>query len=150
MFNSGVLAVNPELQRIFDSIPDEEIRSRLEPYSELILRWRRKGRSYRWICRTMNEKCGVTVAYGPLYRFVQRRSRPRKGQPEVELQPEAAQTEQPVARTKYTKLSPDEVARQRALIQDLRNKPVVVREARKRFVYDPDEPLILEKHKQES
>jgi hypothetical protein len=55
-----------------------------------------------------------------------------------------------VAPTKYAKLSPEESARQRALIQELRNKPVVVPEVRKRFVYDPDEPLILEKHKQES
>jgi hypothetical protein len=142
--------MNPELQLIFDSIPDEEALSRLEPYRELILRWRRKGRSYRWICRMMNEKCGVTVAYGPLYRFVQRRSRPRKVQHEVEAELEAAHTAQPVAPTEYNKPSPDEVARQRALIQDLRNKPVVVSEVRKRFVYDPDEPLILEKHKQES
>jgi hypothetical protein len=51
---------------------------------------------------------------------------------------------------RYTKLSPDQLVKQRALIQNLRNKPVVVREVRKRFVYDPDEPLILEKHKQES
>jgi hypothetical protein len=150
MLTSGVLAVNPELQRIFDGIPDEEARSRLEPYRELILRWRRKGRSYRWICRTMNEKCGVTVAYGPLYRFVQRRSRPRKIQPDVELQSEPEQTDQPIAPKPHTKLSLEEVSQQRALIQDLRNKPVVVREVRKRFVYDPDEPLILEKHKQES
>jgi hypothetical protein len=142
--------MNTELQRIFDSIPDEEARSRLEPYRELILRWRRKGRSYRWICRTMNEKCGVTVAYGPLYRFVQRLSRPRKIQRDIELQPEPAQTEQPVRPKGHTKLSSDELAQQRSLIQDLRSKPVVVREVRKRFVYNPDEPLILEKHKKES
>jgi hypothetical protein len=47
---------------------------------------------------------------------------------------------------KSSVLTTDDVARQRALIQNLRNQPVVVREVRKRFVYDPDEPLILEKH----
>jgi hypothetical protein len=37
---SGVSAVNAELERIFNSAPKEEPRSRLEPYRELILRWR--------------------------------------------------------------------------------------------------------------
>ena len=41
--------MNSELQRIFDSVPEDEPRSHLEPYRELILRWRRQGRSYRRI-----------------------------------------------------------------------------------------------------
>jgi hypothetical protein len=92
----------------------------------------------------------LTLARAALYKFVQRRSRPRKIQPEVELPSEPEQTDQPVPPKRHTKLSPEEIAQQRALIQDLRSKPVVVREVRKRFAYDPDEPLILEKHKQES
>jgi hypothetical protein len=150
MLQSGIIAVNPELLRIYDGTLEDEPRSRLQPYCELILRWRRQGKSYRRICRLLAEKCGVRIGRTTLNEFVHRRSRPRKAHPEAELEPEAAQTEQPVAPTKYTKLSPDEVARQRALIQDLRSKPVPVREVRKRFVYDPDEPLILEKRKQES
>jgi hypothetical protein len=150
MLRSGIIAVNPELLRIYDGTPEDEPRSRLQPYCELILRWRRQGKSYRRICKLLADRCGVRIGRTALNEFVQRRSRPRKGQPEVELPPEAAQTEQSVAPTKYTKLSPDEVARQRALIQDLRSKPAVVPKVRKRFVYDPDEPLILEKHKQES
>jgi hypothetical protein len=142
--------MNPELQRIFESIPDSVPRSRLEPYRELILRWRRQGRSYRQIRDLLCDKLNLKISYLALYEFVQRRSRPRKEQHEVEVAPEAAQTEPPKTPTKYNKLSPDEVAKQRALIEELRNKPVVVREVRKRFVYDPDEPLILEKHKQES
>jgi hypothetical protein len=141
--------MNPELERIYESIPEDKPRSRLEPYRELILRWRRQGRTYHRIRQLLADQFNVQVAYAVLYRFIQTRFRPRKVQPEAQLQPEAAQTEQPVAPT-ITKLSLDEVAQQRALIQELRNTPVVVSEVRKRFVYDPDEPLILEKHKQES
>ena len=136
--------MNAELQRIYDSVPAEKSRSRLEPYRELILQWRRQGRSYRRIRTLLAEKCHIEIAYEPLRRFVKRRSRPRK------VQAEAVPTDQPAAPMKYNNPSSDEVAKQRALIQDLRNKPVVVREVRKRFVYDPDEPLILEKKKQES
>jgi hypothetical protein len=150
MLHSGIIAVNPELLRIYDGTPEDEPRSRLQPYCELILRWRRQGKSYRKICKLLTDKCGVRIGRTALNEFVQRRSRPRKSQPEVELEPETEHTEQPAAPTKYTKLSPDETARQRALIQELRDKPVVVPKVRKRFVYDPDEPLILEKHKQES
>jgi hypothetical protein len=139
------LAMNPELQRIFDSVPEDEPRSRLEPYRELILRWRRQGRSYRRIRELLVEHFGANIGKSALHKFVQRRSCPRKNQPEAELQAEPAQT-----KSAPTKLSSGEVANQRALIQHLRNKPVIVREVRKRFVYNPDEPLILDKHKQES
>jgi hypothetical protein len=67
-----------QLQAIFDSTPEDEPRSRLQPYCDLILLWRRQGRSYRRIQRLLDEKCNVTIAYEPLRRFVQRRSRPRK------------------------------------------------------------------------
>lgn len=142
--------MNPELQRIYDSIPEDKPRSRLEPYRELILRWRRQGRTYHRIRQLLVDQFNVQVAYVVLYRFIQSRSRPRKVQPDIELQPEPEQTDKPVTPKGHIKLSPEEVAQQRALIQDLRNKPVVVPEVRKRFVYNPDEPLILEKHKKES
>jgi hypothetical protein len=131
-----------ELQRVLENLPDDEPRSRLEPFRAFILRWRRDGRSYRSIQEILASWCGVRVTHETVRRFVKLRARPRKAQPESEVQPET--------RSQNTTPSSAEIARQRALIQDLRSKPVVVRELRKRFVYDPDEPLILEKHKQES
>jgi hypothetical protein len=77
--------LSPELQRIFDNTPEDESRSRLEPYRELILLWRRRGKSYRRICWLLREQCGVKISYLPLYEFVQRRFRPRKVQPEVQV-----------------------------------------------------------------
>ena len=66
------------LKQILDSVPLDEPRSRLEPYRELILHWRRQGRSYHRIRQLLSEHCDIKVAYVTLYRFVQRRSRPRR------------------------------------------------------------------------
>jgi hypothetical protein len=137
-----LFVLTDDLQRVLESLPVAEPRSRLEPFRTFILRWRREGRSYRNIQEILASQCGLSVSYETLRKFVKLRSRPRKVQPEIEVQGEA--------HSQSTTVSPDEIARQRALIQDLRSKPVVIREVRKRFVYDPDEPLILEKHKQES
>ena len=141
---SVVLSMKHELQRIFDDVPADESRSRLEPYRELILRMRRQGRTYHRIRKVLADKCGVTVAYATLYEFIQTRSRPRKTEDEPQPQTMAVlaqPTEQPAART-YTKLSPEEAAAQRAVIKALRNKPAVVHtEDRPVFVYDPDKPL---------
>ena len=139
MPTSAVFSMKQELHRIFDDVPADEPRSRLEPYRELILRMRRQGRTYHRIRKLLADKCGVTVAYATLYEFIQTRSRPRKT--EGEPQPQTATPDQPAART-YTKLSPDEAADQRAVIKALRNKPAVVpTEDRPVFVYDPDKPL---------
>ena len=78
----------PEVQQLIVDAPGDEPRSRLEPYREQILLWRRQGKSYRRICRVLNERCNCTVSHVALRKFVQRRSRPRKAQPEV--QPDAA------------------------------------------------------------
>ncbi len=142
--------MDENLQQMLDSVPEDEPRSHLEPYRDVILRWRRQGRSYRRICKLLAKKCGVKVAYGPLYRFVQRRSRPRKIQPE--LQPELVNDGAAAVRPEdlpqgevisYTKLSPEEATAQREFVRALRNKPVIVStgDPPPLFVYDPSKPL---------
>lgn len=143
--------MNPELQQIFDSTPEDEARSKLEPYRELILRWRRQGRTYRRICLLLNEKCNVTITGGALYRYVKRRSRPRKSAeqklesvPSNSPVPAVTATEQPVAQHK--RLTPGEKAVQVELIRSLRKKPVVVPEpSQPLFDYDPDKPLTIDR-----
>jgi hypothetical protein len=44
---------------LLDSLPEKPPRSRLEPYSELIVELRRRGRTYREIARILAEKCKV-------------------------------------------------------------------------------------------
>ena len=76
------------IQQLFVDAPEDAPCSRLEPYREQILLWRRQGKSYRRISGVLNERCNCTVSHVALRKFVQRRSRPRKAQPEV--QPDAA------------------------------------------------------------
>src|SRR5664279_3813064 len=82
--------MNPEVPQLFVEAPEEDeprARSRLEPYREQILLWRRRGKSYRRIQALLADKCQVGIAYEPLRRFVQRRNRPRKVQLEVQVTP---------------------------------------------------------------
>jgi hypothetical protein len=141
-----VLAVNPELspeqQRIFDNTPEDESRSRLEPYRELILLWRRRGRSYRRICRSLQEQCGCSVAHSTLRRFVQRHYRPRKGQPEVQAEEPITTPAVPEQTAARPRLSLEERIAQRDAIRAAFNKPAVPHEEpKKRFVFDPDKPI---------
>ena len=78
----------PEVQQLFVDAPEDEPRSRLEPYREQILLWRRHGKKYRRIRQLLADRCSVSVSLAMVHKFVRNRSRPRKAQPEV--QPDAA------------------------------------------------------------
>ena len=67
-------AMTPEHQRVYESIPADDPRSRLEPYRELILRWRRQGRSIRRICQILNEQFNFNIGKTALHKYVERRS----------------------------------------------------------------------------
>ena len=81
----GMLMNREELQALAN-LPLDEPRSRLEPYREIILRWRRQGRTYRRIRELLAENWSVTVSRQVLTRFIQRRSRPRHIKPEPEIE----------------------------------------------------------------
>jgi len=137
------------LQEIFDHAPKDPPRSRLEPFKDLILKWRRQGRTYKRISELLANECGVKVGPVTLYRFIQRRSRPRK----VEQEPGVSRgasvptqspepLAQPIPRT-YTKLKPEEAEVQRELVRAIARKPVIPlpEDPRPKFVYDPNRPL---------
>jgi hypothetical protein len=134
-------------QRLFESIADTASRSRLEPYREVILRWRRGRVSYRRILKALAAN-GVTVGRMTLYEFVQRRSRPRTAEPEdppVErMQPDPPE-HKPIRSKEETPLprrSPEEIAAMRAAASGARHKPAFpTPEAPKPWEYDPDRPL---------
>lgn len=142
--------MNPELQRIFDSVPDDEPRSRLEPYRELILRWRRQGRTYHRIRQLLADECRVQVAYVTLYRFVQRRSRPRKAELEAKPQsaaiapPQQTPTEQAMSFRPRPRRTPEEISAMREAASASNHKPVFQIEPKTKplFVYDPSRPLM--------
>jgi hypothetical protein len=105
-------------------LPYDEARSPLEPFKALILRWRRQGRTYRSIQRILRKECHIEVAYGPLYRFVKRRTRPRKPEPDIEIE---RATVQPIsqAATSGKRLTPDERQAQLEFIRSLSSKPAL-------------------------
>jgi hypothetical protein len=136
--NSMDEQLSPELQRIFDNTPEDKPRSRLEPYRELILLWRRHGKSYRRIQALLADKCQVGIAYEPLRRFVQRRNRPRKVQPEPIAVTPVVETAAPLDQAARPRLSLEERIAQREAIRAAHNKPSVKREETER-VFEFDE-----------
>ena len=145
LLGSRILPMNEELQQIFDSAPGDEPKSRLEPYRELVLRWRRQGRSYRRICQLLRDKCGVDITYLPLYEFVQRRSRPRKPRPEPDveqLQIPASEPEPAVRQGK--KLTAEERAAQVEFIRSL-NQPTSEEQPKPGWDFDVDKPRTIQK-----
>ena len=143
--------MDEQLRQMLENLPEDEPRSRLEPFRDFILRWRRQGRSYHTICKILADKCGVKVSYPTLYYFVQRRSRPRKAQPESQAAPIVIATSAPplpvpadpaVTGTPRSRRSPDEIAAMREAASAANHKPLYPPEERKpRFVYDPTRPL---------
>jgi hypothetical protein len=139
--------MNDELLQRLASWPNDETRSRLEPYRELILRWRRQGRSYRKIQRILAAECKLTLTQQAIRKFVKLRLRPRNLKPETELELER---ERPMAAPTPTstpdpwpgKLPPEERERQRAILKALREKSVVAPKEDDDFpLWDPDKPL---------
>jgi IS30 family transposase len=64
--------MNDRFREILDTLPATPLRSRLEPYTELIQVLHEQKRSYREIARILAERCGVRVSHSTLYEFVQR------------------------------------------------------------------------------
>ena len=144
MSKSGVFFVTDELQRVLDNLPADEPRSRLEPFRAFILKWRREGRSYRRIRLILAEQCGVKVATDTLHKFVQRRSRPRRAQPESVSEPTVAIAPyQPVTQRSPGRRSPEEITAMRQAASAANHKPVFQPEEKTKplFVYDPGRPL---------
>lgn len=122
--------LSPEHQKIFDSVPPELPKSRLEPYRSLILLWRRQGRPLRKIKELLAEKFGVQVSIVMVGKFIKSRSRGKAAAP-----PEPTAYEKPI-------FTPKERAAVRDAILSTQQQTGPEREAKKLFVFDPDKPLV--------
>ena len=78
------------LDALYDAMPRNVGRSRLDPCRDVILRWHREGHSYRQIAGALLAERGIRVHFETLRRYVLRRSRPRKGAPPSSWEPPAA------------------------------------------------------------
>jgi hypothetical protein len=132
-----------EVQQIFVDAPEDEPRSRLEPYREQILLWRRRGKTYRRIRQLLADRCSVSVSLAMVHKFVRNLSRPRKGQPEVRADepvlPIALPPDQALARPRLS--LEERIAQRDAIRAAFANKPAVPREdPRPVFTFDPSKP----------
>jgi Xaa-Pro aminopeptidase len=154
MSKSGVFFVTDELQQVLDNLPADEPRSRLEPFRAFILRWRREGRSYERIRKILLKECRVKVSVSTLFKFVQRRSRPRKLQAEVDpgLDRCPQVVDQPVIMKPRTRKTPEEIAAMREAAKSSNHKPAfqAKEETKPLFVYDPDRPLTNKSSRKEN
>ena len=146
MPKSEVFFVTPELQKVLDSWPADEPRSRLDPFRPFILRWRRQGRSYRKIQEILASQCKVRVHHETLRRFIRRRSRPRTIRPEVGVELAPIPTSQSASETLPVAAKPRmSIEERRAQAEKLRAdfKPLFTpkEETKPFFDYDPDKPL---------
>jgi hypothetical protein len=142
---SGVLPMNEDFQRIIDSVPEDEPRSRLEPYREAILRWRRQGRSYRRICKLLADNFDLEVGKSALHEFVQRRSRPRKVNTEPEIEQPMIPAAEPDQAARHGKrLTAEERAAQVEFIRSL-NQPTLEEQPKLGWNFDLDKPRTIQK-----
>ena len=152
-----ILFVTPELQTVLDNLPaDEAPRSRLDPFRPFILRWRRQGKTYRRIQEILAVECKVRVHHETLRRFIRRRARPRKPQPNLESEPATVQPAESSSGAVSTdarkpRMSMEERIAQADALRAQFAKPVLPakpKDTRPLFDYDPDRPLTLIKPKE--
>jgi hypothetical protein len=141
-----LFVVTDQLRQVLDNLPADGPRSRLDPFRAFILRWRREGRSYRRIQQILADECKVQVHNETLRRFVKRRSKPRKPQPEPEIeQPLIAPLESPQSVSAGKKLTPEERAAQVEYIRSLNQPTLQEKPEKSRWNFDVDKPRTLHK-----
>ena len=119
-------------------------RSQLAPYSKLILELHRRGCSFRKIAPILSENFGLNVASTTISRFVARmeqvKSKPKKTKPRKEKPVSAIQTAQ--GKPAPDKIMPpsDEIRQRIAALKQQKTQP---EPDKRRFDYDPDQPLHL-------
>ena len=150
MPKSEVFFVTSELQQVLDNQPPKPQRSILDPFRPFILRWRREGRTYRDIQQILAVECKVRVHHETLRRFIRRRARPRKPQPDLEFEPETVQpmnnSSAVSTDTRKPRMTLDERRAQADAIRERLSKPPLPAkpaDTRPLFDYDPDKPLTL-------
>ena len=116
-----------DLQQLLNRFPDAEPRSKLAHYWPVIREWRRRKKTYREIRKNLILAGAFkTLSIDTLYRFIKRRSRPRKAEvvePETATPPAAA----PLQQTDFNrqpKLSAEELKARREKARASNHKPL--------------------------
>ena len=135
--------MDPDFDRILDSLPEKRSRSRLQPYGALIRELLRRNRTYREIASVLLDRFQIHASISTIHDFVRRWTIPAKSGP---TKTEKAQKprKDPTRISAKTKvpdeealLTTDEVPKR---IAALKSRPIPAAET-KIFHYDPDQPL---------
>lgn len=147
--------MDPKFKAILDDLPANQPRSRLEPYRELILEMRKRGRSYREIVRILKQSCGLSVGASTVNDFVSARTKSISKSRTAVPQEKSAANRSPVAlRSTYKNRKSIEalISTPKALagiarkIKEVRDQPPMNRKKKAVFEYNPDEPLRLQRN----
>ena len=137
-------AMDANLKKILDELPDKPPRSRLEPYSEFIEELRRRGRTYRDVADILAEKCAVQVTGSGVHDYLRTRSRAKASLAEVSPS-KATQSpvSTPVAGDSLAAASSGEQVQRKIAALKARNPSM--EPSLPGFEYNPDEPLVLKR-----
>src|SRR4051812_46801969 len=75
MGSTAPVAMEPDINKLLQEIPDKPPRSKLEAHADVITVLRRKRHTYREIARFFQEHLAITVAPSTIHDFVRVRRR---------------------------------------------------------------------------
>jgi len=147
--------MDPRFKTILNNLPVRPPRSRLEPYRELILEMRKRGRSYREITHVLKQSCGLTVGTSTLNDFVlacSKSTMKRTSPAAAKLVVTEKDNKRLIGPHKTQKDLQGIVSTQKVLedtisnIKEVKNQPPTHRRKKAVFEYNPDEPLQLQRN----
>ena len=147
--------MDPRFKTILNNLPARRPRSRLEPYHELILEMRKRGRSYREITHVLKQSCGLTVGTSTVNDFVlacNKSTMKRTSPAAAKLVVTGKDNKRLIGTYKTQKDLEDIVSTPKALkditgkIKEVKDQPPQTRKKKLLFEYNPDEPLRLQRN----
>ena len=130
-----------KFKAILNSLPKKRQRSKLEPYTQLIVELQRRGRTYRDIARILAESCDLIVVSSTLIRFMVARSKEIRKHSKVQEDKKAYTTVREKIVMNSSPAALDDDVRKR--IEALKQRPAQTITPAKYFEYDPEQPLRL-------
>jgi hypothetical protein len=141
---------------ILNSLSSKEPRSCLEPYSELIIEMRKRGRTYREIADVLKQTCGLTVGKSTVHDFVLAHSKSKIKSPACQAVRNLETNRNRRALRGLRSTYKDAEARKSTIshpktlesivrtIKDLKDQPLKTPAKKLLFEYNAEEPLRLQ------